>query len=89
MSILFWIDYSFAFLWGYYDIAHLGAHGYLLNIIAIATNIYSSREPYARNHALWHLFSCILTVYKVDLMWRVQKGEGLPTLVADSTTRSL
>ena len=86
MTALFWIDYSLAFLWGFYDITHLGARGYLLNMIAIATNIYSSREPYARNHAIWHLFSCILTVVKIDLMWTAQKGDGLPPLLLNHTT---
>lgn len=87
MTLLFWLDYSFAFLWGYYDIIHLGAHGYLLNMIAIATNIYASRGPfrYERSHSLWHLFSCILTVYKVDLMLRLQKGEVVQPLLDTST----
>ena len=87
MSLLFWLDYSFAFLWGYYDIIHLGPHGYMLNMIAIGTNIFASRESfrYEHSHSLWHLFSCILTVVKVDLMWRTKKGEGFPPLVADST----
>lgn len=88
ITLLFWLDYSFAFLWGYYDIVHLGAYGYMLNMIGIATNIMATRGSfsYERAQALWNLFACILTVIKVDLIIRMKKGEGLPPLLANSTT---
>jgi hypothetical protein len=75
MNILFWIDYSCAFVWRFYDIIHLGAHGYLLNMIAIATYIMASKAtvPHERAQALWNLFACILTVYKVDLLWHAHQ----------------
>lgn len=83
MSLLFWIDYGFAFIWAYYDIVHLGIRGYILNMISITAHILTSRDPfrYERAHSIWHLFTCILAVYKVDLMWRLQKGEVINPLL--------
>lgn len=88
---LFWIDYSLALIWGFYDVAQLGSAGLIINLIAIATNITANRLtiagifPYERGHSLWHLLSCILTVYKIDLLTR-QKGETWPPRLIDSTT---
>ena len=92
MNIFFWLDYSFALIWGFCDISQLGVAGLTLNFIAIGTNLLVNRlasagiYPYERGHALWHLFSCMLTVYKVDLMIRLQKGELRLGDLADSTT---
>ena len=88
ITTLFWINYSLTFLWSLYDIVQLGGRGYLLNMIAITTHYYSNRYPYEKYHSLWQLYSCILTVYKIDLMWSTQKVDGLQLLLSNSTTPS-
>lgn len=92
MNTFFWLDYGFATIWGFYDIAKLGIPGLTLNFIAIGTNLLANRlaaaglYPYERGHAFWHLFSCVLSVYKIDLMNRLQKGEAWPPHLTDSKT---